>query len=709
MKRPSQLAGLLFASTCLCSTSLLAQDATPESSALDMISVSASSDVQEASGGQVTDGATLGILGDQKTLEAPYSIQGYTSKLAEDQQARTLADVVINDPSVSLALPRSSYRDAFRIRGFSFSSYDTLFNGLPGMTPNQRILPQNYERIEVLKGPNSFLNGYALGGSIGGAINVVPKRAEDTETRDLTVGFASDAQASAHMDWGRRFKEGAFGVRTNLTLQGGDLPIDGQSEDIGSLAVALDYKGERIRASLDLNYQQTDYNQPDWYYSLASGANVPDAPSASANLSYPWAHYETQDMAAIAGIEYDITESWTGFARLGFENSETEGIYAAPTKLQENGDFNVTGYSFPSGNVGRVMEAGLKGYLDTGPIGHQVVIAATRDDRWIASTRSSALTTGRSNLYSASSVPSPASGSSIDLDDLNDTARNRYTSLVLADTMSMFDDRLLLTFGGRHQRIETENYARSTKYDDEKFSPSIGIVWRAIPTVSLYANYAESLQSGPTAPMAASNYGEIFAPFAAEQIEVGVKYEGENWGGNLSLYEIRQPSGIMDATTLVYAMDGEQTNRGLELSVHGELFEGLRVLGGLTFIDSELTKTAGGSYDGNRPVGTPEFQTSLGVEWDVPVVSGLTLTSRALHVGSQFVDQANSQELPDWTRYDVGLRYVWNRGARSPVIFRASVENVLDLDYWASASSGMTSGISRGAPRTFLLNTTIQF
>lgn len=708
MKRPITLAGLLLASTALNASFLSAQEAI----LLDPITIHAtgnSDDVRPAFGGQVTDGASLGLMGARSTLEAPFAVQGFTSKLAADQQARTLADVVQNDPAVTLALPRSSYRDAFRLRGFTFSSYDTLFDGLPAMTPNQRILPQNYERIEVLKGPNSFLNGYAMGGAIGGAINVVPKRAEETETRELTFGVASDTQASAHLDWGRRFSDGQFGVRTNLVLQGGDLAIDGQSEGIGSVAVALDYKDDRVRASLDLNYQETSFDQPDWYYALAPGAEVPDAPKASANLSYPWAHYDTRDMAAIAGVEYDFSDSWTGFARFGYEESKTEGIYAAPSNLQANGDFDVTGYSFPSGNRGRVLQAGVKGHFNTGAVGHRVVIAATRDDRWIASTRSGPLTSGSSNLYTPGAVAAPPPGSSIRLSTLGDTARSRFTSLALADTMSLFSDQVLLTFGGRLQRIETENFGRGTAYDDQKFSPSVGLVWRATPEISVYANYAESLQSGPTAPFSAANAGEIFAPFAAEQVELGVKYETANWGGALSLYQISQPSGITDPVSRIFDLNGEQENRGLELSLYGEPTEGLRVLGGLAVLDSELKRTANGTFDGNRPVGTPEFQSSLALEWDLPSVDGLTLTGRASYMSSQFADEANSQKLDAWARYDIGMRYLWSRGVQSPVVFRAAVENVLGEDYWSSASGGLTSGISRGAPRTFLVNATVQF
>lgn len=51
-------------------------------------------------GGQVAQGGTLGLLGSTSVMNTPFSTVNYTSKLIEDQQARTAADTLINDSSV---------------------------------------------------------------------------------------------------------------------------------------------------------------------------------------------------------------------------------------------------------------------------------------------------------------------------------------------------------------------------------------------------------------------------------------------------------------------------------------------------------------------------------------------------------------------------------------------------------------------------------
>jgi iron complex outermembrane receptor protein len=68
--------------------------------------------------------------------------------------------------------------------------------------------------------------------------------------------------------------------------------------------------------------------------------------------------------------------------------------------------------------------------------------------------------------------------------------------------------------------------------------------------------------------------------------------------------------------------NGKRENKGIELNVFGELLKGVRLLGGVMFIDSELTGTVGGIADGNRAPATPEYNVSLGAEWDVPKVAG---------------------------------------------------------------------------------------
>lgn len=160
----------------------------------------------------------------------------------------------------------------------------------------------------------------------------------------------------------------------------------------------------------------------------------------------------------------------------------------------------------------------------------------------------------------------------------------------------------------------------------------------------------------------------------------------------------------------MFGPNGKRQNRGVELSVFGEPLKGFRVLGGVMYIDSTLTDTTNGTYDGNRAPATPKYNVNLGAEWDVPAVQGLTLTGRGIYSSSQYLDQANSKEIDGWERFDAGARYAFKVSGKA-VTVRANVENVLDKRFWSSsgASDDSEPGLTLATPRTYLLSATVGF
>ena len=231
---------------------------------------------------------------------------------------------------------------------------------------------------------------------------------------------------------------------------------------------------------------------------------------------------------------------------------------------------------------------------------------------------------------------------------------------------------------------------------------------KPLEALSLYTNYIEGLQSGPTAPAGAVNVGQAFPPFVSKQIEFGAKYDFGVFGVAASAFEIARPSSFIDPATLRFSVNGEQVNRGLELNLFGELLPGIRLIGGAALIDGRLTRTAGGLLNGRVAPGVPEYQISLYGEYDLPswMLPNLTLTGRVLHSAPQFYDQRNTQRIPDWTRFDVGVRYVMEGYNGKPIVLRANVENVFDSNYYQTAIDGL---LSQGYPRVFLLSAQFEF
>jgi len=189
---------------------------------------------------------------------------------------------------------------------------------------------------------------------------------------------------------------------------------------------------------------------------------------------------------------------------------------------------------------------------------------------------------------------------------------------------------------------------------------------------------------------------------------VGIKYDGGNLGASAALFSTAQPNFFIVNQT--YGANGEQRNRGLELSVFGEPIKGLRLLGGATFLDAEQRRTQGGLTNGKDVIGVPSQLLNLGAEWDVPGVRGLAVNARALYTSKQYANAANTQEVPSWTRVDVGARYLMDIGSGRVLTIRARIDNLFDKSYWASVGGTQGSNyLMMGQPRTFAVSGSIDF
>jgi iron complex outermembrane receptor protein len=174
------------------------------------------------------------------------------------------------------------------------------------------------------------------------------------------------------------------------------------------------------------------------------------------------------------------------------------------------------------------------------------------------------------------------------------------------------------------------------------------------------------------------------------------------------LFTTDKPRGVV-GDDQVFSSSGKDRHRGAELNLFGEVTRSVRVLGGLTWLDARQIDTGTEGNNGNRVIGVPHFQANLGLEWDVPGVEGLTLDGRMVYTGSSYADAANKLEVPSWTRFDAGLRYMMDVQGHL-VTLRARVENIADRDYWSSVGGYPGNGyLVLGGPRTFSLSAAVEF
>jgi iron complex outermembrane receptor protein len=670
---------------------------------------------QEYAGGKVARGGKLGLLGNKDFLDTPYSQTSFTSKLIEDQQASFVDEVLRNDPAVQIGQPASTGFLNVAIRGFDANPSSFLFDGLPGLALFQLESTgsmESFERVEVLRGPSGLLNcagSPTSGSNIGGTVNLVPKRADDAPLTRVTGRYISDAQGAGHVDVGRRFgKEKKIGVRVNAAYRTGDLPIDHASRQAGLLTAALDYRGDEFRATLDPGYEKSKMEGGRFQLGIApSVTSVPAPPDNAINWNAAREFNDVEGLYGVLGLEYDVTSNVTAFLKGGGINTWRKSDFTSRQIEDNQGGLAADNeFLFDRDLTSRTLAGGLRSVLDTGPVRHQLVAAYTQ------TTEESERAFGSypilaSNIYNpvfgpASSVPG--------FGELRKNAESKLASALIADTLSVLHERVQLMLGVRRQQISATNFDTSTgavtsDYDKNAYTPTVALVVKPLEKLALYASYIEGLEPGSTAPATAVNAGEVFAPSLTESYEIGAKVDFGRIGATLALYQTTRPSAFIDPATNLFVESGEQRHRGAEAIVFGEVTSGIRVLGGASYVDARLTKTAGGVNQGNRAL-TPEFQLRLGAEWDVPFAPGLTLSGLVSHASSQYVNLANTQEIPSWTQLDLGARYKIEPSEFGPLTLRASVTNALDSDAWSGPRFG---GVVARDPLTVILSVTADF
>src|SRR5262249_35391876 len=145
-------------------------------------------------------------------------------------------------------------------------------------------------------------------------------------------------------------------------------------------------------------------------------------------------------------------------------------------------------------------DGGVRGRFDTGFVHHAVAFQASfyQDALYRRLTNGSLVT---SNIYNPIVAPTQFANEISGRPRLSDS---ELTGLSIADTLSVLDERVLLTLGVRRQGIEANNYLSNvgtltSSYDKSATTPVVALVIRPRDNVSLYANYIEGLSRGDVA------------------------------------------------------------------------------------------------------------------------------------------------------------------------------------------------------------------
>ena len=125
-------------------------------------------------------------------------------------------------------------------------------------------------------------------------------------------------------------------------------------------------------------------------------------------------------------------------------------------------------------------------------------------------------------------------------------------------------------------------------------------------------------------------------------------------------------STAVNGYTQITTDGGETKSKGIEYGFSGNVIDDLTIWGNLAYIDVEYTKATNTATVGKTVEGQPEFTAGLGAEYRLPFTEGLSLNVRGTYVDSQYLNNTNTLELPDYTLFDVGAKFTTKIGGVIP-------------------------------------------
>lgn len=609
-------------------------------------------------------GSRLGL----SPLETPASVEVIPGNTIRDRGQTNVNDAVTQNAAgfTSTAAPGNG-GTGLAARGFvGHGSVMRLYDGtrlyVGAGTATFPFDTWSAERIEVLRGPASVMYGE---GSIGGVINVVPKKPTDYFTHEAEVAIGTDAT--------RRFGLGSGGPindRLSYRFDVSGIQSDGwldEQGDFESLAAsgALSYK-----ATSDLKFTVSHdhgVQSPLRYFGtpLING-KIPDrirdknynVRDSDVNYVDNWTQFKTEwsptDWFELRNVAYRITTNrhWKNVEDYEYAG----GVVNRDGYLEIFHDQEQYGNRMDA-TIRSALGGGVKNEFVAGFDVNRIDFLHTNNSPYNGSSQVDPFDPDPGYWDDAIGGPSPTSpGFDSSIDQYALFAEDRLTlSPELSVVAGIRLDRPTVN------RKDLRNPANSFEKDFSDVSWRAGAVYTPVPGLAFYGQYATGVDPIGGAILTMSLGNSQYVPTTGRQVEVGVKQSF--WQGRgewtVAFYDIEK-NNIVSAdpdNSTVPQQIGQQSSRGVEASLGLQLTDTLRYDGNVALLEARYDQFVSGGvdYSGNRPTNVPEQIVNSWLTWEfLPRWEGYIGVQ---WVGSVYSNNANTIKRPDFTVVNLGLSY----------------------------------------------------
>jgi len=710
--------------------SVQAQDAAPSATSVVEVQGARAGDVLalEAAAGSTT---RLGL----SVRETPASVEVLTQQVMQERGDRTVLDALRGAAGVSGGNPPSAPA-SLSMRGFNnvLFLYDGMRSSAAGVTSRVEDT-WNYERVEVLKGPASVLNGDT---AIGGMVNVVTRKPDrNASGREALLSYGSHGAVRAALGLGAPMgTDGAWRLDySHNDSKLGTVPRAGEKIDhlTGTAAFGL---GGGTRMEISLDYLKDD-NRGYFGTPLVPAAFALDPASV---VSTPDGRVIDR---RIAGNNYNVldddnsSETWWARIRLSgsvgggwrwrnelgvngakrmFKNSES-AVFAAPDLIVRDQTSITHDQSYAVDRLDLTHEGRFGGFANRfvagAEIGRTGFDSRRRFSDGSAATRA-LLTSSALDPQVGYFNPSPAL--STGGGNRTDTTTDIDSAAVFAEDALTLAPGFTLVGGVRHDRTSLDRSIRDLNTGSysafgtglNATSARVGAVYDVGAGATAYAQYTTATMPVSTLFLySASN--TAFAQSRGKQAEIGVKHSlldaRLSWTAALYRIELDNVLSRDPDNSALTVNNGRQSSQGAELGAAWRAMRQWTLSGNAALLRARFDKLieAGGvSRVGNVPTNVPERVVNLFSTWRADALPAEFFLG-VNHTGRMFTDTANQIRINGHTTADAGANY---RMAHGTVSLR--VRNLTDKLY-ANYGGRATSQVLLAPLRTFELATRFEF
>ncbi|WP_175736074.1 TonB-dependent siderophore receptor [Burkholderia ambifaria] len=674
----------------------------PPERELPTISVNASAAADPTVGYQPRTSSIAG--GDARPIkEIPQAVAVVSSSVMQDQQARSLDDVLGNISGITQTNTLGGTRDAFIKRGFgSNNDGSVLVDGV--RTPVLHSYLATIDRVEVLKGPASLLYGMQ---DPGGVINLITRKPEDTFGGSISASRTSHGGSSAQFDLtGPLGKPGQVAGGTLAFRLTGEYDTSRYWRSFGRernalIAPALSWHD--ANTSIDVSYQYVDYTMPfDRGTVLVNGH--PDDALRYRRYDEPWAQSSGIQETLRARVEHRFSDAWRVRATYGWGRDRYDQYIARGTAFNSaTGAMTRTA----DANLGRndsdqIATLGLLGNLTLAGMNHALYIGGEYERQ-----RSFRGDTIRGKAIKGFDLYDPvygllAPGGTPSAKQSDSLSKVHTYSMIVQDSVKI-TDRLTAVGGLRWEDWQQESgmgrpFAFADRSHGNVWLPQFGLAYALTPSLTAYANVSRSFKAN-----VASNVTSPLAPEFGRVLEAGLKFNLKpGITGTLAAYQIDKRNVAVTVDDITSTI-GTARSRGIELDVAGQITRHLSLIGSYAYTNAN-------DRDSNTSlVNVARHTGSLFAVYDTAIAN---LPGRwrfgggARLVGARPGDTANSFTLPGYVTVDAFAAYETTIG-KFPTRIQLNVKNLLDKTYYPSSNSNLIVAV--GEPRLVTLTTTVSF